>query len=276
MSRATTVLCLCLTCSFVSWGQASNSQAPVSTPKAKAHDSVTVSAGIPKEQLENENRYNAAFAAAAEAKKSQAYGDAFQRFQIAEELTDRLTETRYVSLQETLEQEADCLLFLKRYEEAENAYKKRTEALRIWTDEYDGAYAHNFINLAIVRGLQGDWSSADAYSQQAMKAYDKVIEHFSAQGNPGEIATAERRAKATDMYWVGLIYFRENKLDESLATLDLAFTSASELHASSKNLTAIASAGRDIALQLGHQGEKAKWQNRLDSLASSGSAPQPK
>jgi len=259
----------------VNLGQTPSPQNPISSPKIKAHDSVRVSAGIPKEQLENEDKYRAAFAAAIDAKKSQKYEIALQDFQEAERLTGRLTETRYVSLQETLEQEADCLLVLKRYEEAENVYKKRTEALRIWTDEYDGAYAHNFINLAIVRGLQGDWPSADAYSQQAMKAYDKVIDHFSGKDDPAEIAIAERRAKAIDMYWVGLIYFRENKPDDCFATLDRAFTSASELHATPKNLATIASAGRDIAIQSGRPDEVAKWKNRLESLASSGAAPRP-
>src|SRR2546422_115064 len=131
----------------------------------------------------------------------------------------------------------------------------------------------NFINLAIVRGLQGDWPAADVYSQQAMKAYDKTIQHFSGQDDPAEIAVAERRAKAIDMYWVGIVYFRENKPDDCLTTLDQAFTSALELHSTPKNLTTIASAGRDIATQLGRQGEVAKWQKRLDSLASSGPTP---
>jgi len=97
----------------------------------------------------------------------------------------------------------------------------------------------NFINLAIVRGLQGDWPAADVYSQQAMKAYDKTIQHFSGQDDPAEIAVAERRAKAIDMYWVGIVYFCENKPDDCLTTLDQAFTSALELHATPKNLTTI-------------------------------------
>lgn len=279
------LLWLTTICSLLVAGQ---TVAPKKNPagtKLSARDSVTVSAGIPKEELQRETQYNTVFRQAVDLKRNGQYENALAKFEEAERIAASfahiqgglvkaiekqnskqadfpIIDFRNGALQGVLEQEADTLALLRRFNESEKVSLRRVDVLRVWTNEYDGAFAHNYMELAAVRMLQKDWKGADNYCQQAIKAYDKVIEHFAGS----EIQAAERRAKALDMYYVALVYFREGKTTESLDTFESAFNTATELHATTQPLKQMATSARDVALVSGHPIEAVKWELRLHSI----------
>jgi tetratricopeptide (TPR) repeat protein len=139
------------------------------------------------------------------------------------------------------------------------------DILRAWAGEFDNAFAHNYVEAAAVPIFQQDWHRSEEYCLQAMKAYDKAIERFVATSDPSRLDGA-RRAKALDMYYLGLIYYRERKYVQSLKTLDQAFSTAAELHARRESLLPMATSARNIAIEALHWMEAIKWESRVRSL----------
>jgi tetratricopeptide (TPR) repeat protein len=253
-------------------------------PRLTAHDSVTVSAGIPPDVLRKEAEYDKVFQAAMELKEDDEYEDALAKFQSAEKIAETLPgpsdglvtstlkegpltlgDMRNGALQGVLEQEADILILLKRFAEAEKIFLHRMDILRAWAGEFDNAFAHNYVEAAAVHMIQQDWPESEQYCLQGMKAYDKAIDHFTATSDTPRLSGA-RRAKALDMYYLGLIYYRERKYVESLETLDQAFSTAAELHARRESLLPMATSARNIAIETLHWVEASKWESRLQSL----------
>jgi tetratricopeptide (TPR) repeat protein len=253
-------------------------------PRRTAHDSVTVRAGIPKDILRKETEYDKVFQAAMELKEGDEYEDALAKFQSAERIAETLPgpsdglvtsglkqgpltfgDMRNGALQGVLEQEADTLILLKRFAEAEKIFLRRVDILRVWAGEFDNAFAHNYVEAAAVPMIQQDWPGSEAYCLQAMQAYDKAMDHFIATSDPSHLGGAHR-AKALDMYYLGLVYYRERKYVESLKTLDEAFSTAAELHARRESLLLMATSARNIAIETLHWIEAIKWESRVRSL----------
>jgi tetratricopeptide (TPR) repeat protein len=137
--------------------------------------------------------------------------------------------------------------------------------LRAWAGEFDNAFAHNYVEAAAVSMIQQDWHRSEAYCLQGMQAYDKAIDRFIATSDPSRLGGA-RRAKALDMYYLGLTYYRKRKYVESLKTLDQAFSTAAELHARRESLLPMATSARNIAIETLHWIEAIKWESRVRSL----------
>jgi tetratricopeptide (TPR) repeat protein len=257
-------------------------------PKASAHDSVTVTANIPKatqKQIAYDNTYQEAM----ELKKADEYEDALAKFREAEKLASTLDDPapgspltlkgssekvftlatlgsmKNGALQVVMEEESDVLAMLGRFDEAEQILLRRTDVLREWMGEYDTTFAHNYLDLAAMHMLQRDWKTAGKYGQQCLAAYDKIIEHDPALLDAGGVARA-RREKAMDMYYVGLILFREDKGAESLKMLDECFTTGLDLHVPRQYLVQMATSARNIAIETLHPIDAGKWEYRLNSL----------
>jgi hypothetical protein len=120
-------------------------------PRVTAHDSITVNAGIPAGILQKEAEYDKTFQAAMELKEDEEYEDALVKFQSAEQIAETLPgpsqgivtgalkegpltlgDMRNGALQGVLEQEADTLILLKRFAEAEKIFSHRADVLRAW------------------------------------------------------------------------------------------------------------------------------------------------
>lgn len=229
-----------------------------------------------------------------ELKEDDEYEDALAEFQSAEKIAETLPgpsdnlvtgtlkdgpltlgDMRNGALQGVLEQEADTLILLKRFAEAETIFLHRVDILRAWAGEFDNAFAHNYVETAAVHMIQQDWPGSEKYCLQGMKAYDKSIDHFTATSETPRL-TGARRAKALDMCYLGLIYYRERKYVESLETLDQAFSTAEELRARRESLVAMATSARNIAIETLHWIEAIKWEYRLQSLPEEEAKPAPK
>jgi tetratricopeptide (TPR) repeat protein len=131
--------------------------------------------------------------------------------------------------------------------------------------EFDTSFPHNYVESAAVRMIQQDWTGSEQYCLEGMRAYDNAVEHFK-QIQDNQRLNQVRGAKALDMYYLGLIYYREHKYVESLETLDQAFTTASELHARKESLAQMSTSARNIAIETLHWYEAIKWEMRLSSL----------
>jgi len=233
---------------------------------------LSVSAGKSKEQQQKQAEFDVRYANAVALRRARDFQAALDKFQEAEQLAGNLTDTKYSWLQEILAGEADCLIALKKFPEAETVLLRRRDALRISTNELDNSYAHNFSVLADLSAKRQDWSGAEQYLQLALKAHDKLIAHFAGSGSNAAMIQEERRAKALDMFHMGLAYAHEGKYAEALVVLNESFTTASEAHAPSQQLTPIATAARDIAVHTGFPADVEKWHGRLTALSDGAAA----
>jgi tetratricopeptide (TPR) repeat protein len=266
------------------WAQTPPPPDAAKKPRVMAHDSIIVKAVIPADVLQKESLYDKVFQAAMELKEDTEYDDALLKFQEAERIAETLPgpnqgvftgalkdgplslgDMRNGALQGVLEQEADTLILMKRFPEAENIFGRRADVLREWSGEFDNSFPHNYVETAAVHMIQQDWPASEKSCLQGMSAYDKAIEHFKGSGDTERLNRA-RRAKALDMYYLGLVYYRERKYVESLETLDQAFATASELEARRESLVQIATSARNIAIESLHLIEATKWEIRLNSL----------
>jgi hypothetical protein len=203
-------------------------------PRLAAHDSVTVSAGIPKDVLRKETEYDKVFQAAMESKEDDEYEAALAKFQSAEKIARNLAgsigrpahrqfETRpanprrhekWRASRRTGGGSRDFDTSPALCGSREN-FLRRVDILRAWAGEFDNAFAHNYEEAAAVPMIQQHGHRSQGYCLQAINAYDKAIEGLVATSDPSRLDSA-RRAKALDMYYLGLIYYRERKYVESL------------------------------------------------------------
>lgn len=258
-------------------------------PKASARDSVTVTATIPK-ATQKQIDYDKTYQEAIELKKVDEYEAALAKFQEAEKLASTLDDPapgspqtlkgssqkaftlvvfgsmKNGALQAVMEQESDVLAMMGRFDEAEQILLRRQDVLRAWMGEYDATFAHNYLDLAAMHMLQKDWTTAGKYGQQGLEAYDKIIQHYSALPDAAGMVASARRAKAMDMYYVGLILYREDKNAESLKMLDECFTTGQELRIPRQSLIQMATSARNIAIESLHPIDAGKWEYRLNSL----------
>lgn len=201
------------------------------------------------------------------------YEKAAAKFREAERLAENLGDKKYSWLQEVLAGEADCFLRLKKFSETEAALLRRKSVLQVSTGELDGSYAHNLSLLAGASVQQQNWQQAEAYLQQAFKAYDKVIDHLANSKGSADSILSERREKALDQYHLGLVYTHLQRYADALVVLDESFTAGSAAHLPSSQLTPIATTAKDIAVHTGFPSDVEKWHKRLDSLPESATVP---
>lgn len=220
-----------------------------------------------------QEEFDLRYAEAVSLRRTHDYEKAVAKFQEAEKLAENLGEKKYSWLQEVLAGEADCLLRMKKYQETEAVLLRRKSVLQVSPGELDSSYPHNLSLIAGASGQQQNWQEAEGYLRQALKAYDKVIDHLVSSKGSAELVLSERREKAMEQYHLALVYTHLERFADALVVLDESFTAAQAAHVPTSQLVPIATAAKDIAVHTGFPADVEKWHTRLASLSENSAAP---
>jgi len=195
------------------------------------------------------------------------FESALTRFLELEQQTPGLDgDYRDAGLQAVLRHEAQCLMRLKRFPEAEKIYLKRGEVLKGMKYSVPTDYAHNLAFLSFSRFAKQDFAGADMYLQQGMVEYDKVIQEYVDLKSSPAVLAGPRRLKAIDMGYLGIVYSKEGKSGEALRTLENSYATSTELHAEPAERARVAAAGRDTAFGSFHWIDAIVWELRLSGV----------
>lgn len=227
--------------------------------------SASARATLAREPKKKEAQFEEGFSEAIGLQRAGQFNAALGRYLEIEHVANGLGEAKPTALQKIMLGEAECLVHLKRLNDAEKIYLRRAEVLRSATDKNALAYAQNFTFLAAPRMLKPDWPGAEQYIEQSIGAYDQMIAQLAGP-DVAEARLAAQRSKALDMYYLGLIYNGEGKTRAALDTLEKSFASATELHANPRERAQIAIAARGIAFNSFHLWDAITWQLRWTQL----------
>ena len=200
---------------------------------------VTVTADVPKDELEKERRVDEALKKGRDAYAAQRYQEALPYFLSAVQLAERLRENKSRYLEQGLKYVGDCYRELHRYQEAETAYIRRSEVQKDWPGTLDGSYAANFLYLAVVQMLQQNWEKAEEYCSKSIATYEQAIQHFKRSDEYDEsdiVANDDRREESEVLYYLAIIYANEGKDEKALATREKGYTLGEKFHATPESL----------------------------------------
>jgi tetratricopeptide (TPR) repeat protein len=233
----------------------------------------TVSAGIPKEQLDKEAELKKVMDDGRETYREKKYDQAMARFQKALELTKNLDPkseeyARLWTTNDALAQIGNCYLQLHQFDKAEVDFTTLLE-FRKQNLPYDSSVGGAFENLAVVDAMQNHFTSAEDHLKQGITYMDDCINHFKRSDtyDPQDIITNnDQKLKARLQMELANVYANERKFDEALSTYEEAFQIGDKFKAEPKSQIQIVSNAIGVA-ELANRGDQLKrWQDRNEAL----------
>ena len=234
---------------------------------------VTVSAGIPKEQLDREAELKRVMDEGREAHREKKYDLAISRFQEALELTKNLDrknqeDARLWTTDDALTQISNCYLQLHQLEKAETSFTALLE-FRKQNLTYDSSIAVALEDLAVVDVMQNNLSRGEDHLKQGIVYIGECINHFQRSDtyDPQDIvANDDRKLKARLHMELANLYAHQGKFDEALSAYEEAYQIGDKFKAEPKSQSAVVSNAISVA-ELANRPDKLKvWQGRNAAL----------
>ena len=159
----------------------------------------------------------------------------------------------------------NCYMALRRYEEAEQSFKKIMEYLPIWPGTDDSDYPINFRQIAMAQMAQQHWEAAEDSMNKSVSLFDPQIQKALKSDN--EFSRTEHAgnllgSKARSLAYLGIVYLREGRTAEALKTAELAYNEATQPHVPSMLYNEVVKIGRSVAQASGDGAAAAKWSQR--------------
>ena len=154
------------------------------------------------------------------------YEEALPNFLLAAKLAENLRENRDRYLGDALKYEGHCYRDMQRYQEAESAYLRRADALKVWPGTLDSEYAGNFLYLSVAQILNQDWKKAEEYCSKSVAAYEAAIEHFKELDDyqaSDIVANDDRFQESRALFYQAAIYANEERTDLAVTTFEKAY-----------------------------------------------------
>ena len=242
-------------------------QSPTS-PKPMRHDSVEVVAHLSPEEVE-EGKLNDVYERIAQLqRKGTCTTEIIQRYQsevipLAEKSTFNVPKNKFLFLANR--DIGNCYMAQRRYEEAEQSFKKIMEYLPIWPGTDDSDYPINFRQIAAAQMGQQRWEGAEESLKRSVALFDPQIE--KALKSDSEFGRTEHAgnllgSKARSLSYLAIVYLRERHTAEALKTAELAYEEAIRPHVSATFLNEVVKVGTSIAQEGGDEAAIAKWSQR--------------
>lgn len=242
-------------------------QSPTSS-KPVRHDSVKVVAHLSPEEAE-EGRLNDVYEQVAQLqRKGTCTTEIIQRYQsevipVAEKSTFNVPKNKFLFLANR--DIGNCYMSQRRYEEAEERFKKIVEYLPVWPGTDDSDYPINFRQIATAQMGEQRWEAAEESLNKSVALFDPQIERalksdneFSRTEHAGNLLGSQARS----LSYLAIVYLREGRTNEALKAAELAYEEATRPHVQAIFLNEVLKVGSSIAQQSGDEGAIARWSQR--------------
>jgi tetratricopeptide (TPR) repeat protein len=238
--------------------------------RPKSHDSVTVSANFTPEELE-EGKINDVYQAVYLLEEKGDCSVAVQRYKsevipLAEGSKFEVPKNKFLFL--AIRGIGNCYLAQRRYEDAEQSFRKIMEYLPIWPGMDDSDYPINFRQIATAQMGQQHWEGAEESLKKSVSLFDPQIEKAlksDIEFIRTEVAGDLLGSKARSLAYLSIVYSREGQMAEAVKTAELSYEEATQPHVPSTFLTEIVRLGRSVAEASGDEAAIAKWSKRNPS-----------
>lgn len=244
-----------------------------SPPQTPPRVSATVSANIPKQELEKESQVKSVLGLGTTDYKSGMYEKAVGELQQAVDLSSTLNaadqeNARFLYATEALEYLANSYVKLKRYRDAE-ASCQHWITFAEQAKPYESSTATAFVVLASVHGNQGEWDKAAHDLAQGTALLDRCIDHFKKSDEYDSqdiVANNDRNSKGKLLLYVGNLNANRGETKQAFSAYEEAFTICEEFKASSAVLLQITNNALQVARSAGQSDQIALWQSRNKGL----------
>jgi tetratricopeptide (TPR) repeat protein len=233
----------------------------------------TVSAGIPKEQLNREAALKRVMDDGRQAYREGRYDQAISRFQEALDLTKNLEpkgegRIRLWTTNDALAQIGNAYLQLHQFEKAEANFTTLLE-FRKQNLQYDSSVSGAFESLAAVAAMQNNFPSAEDHLKQGIAYIDECINRFKRSDTYDSqdiVANDDRKFKARLQMELANVCSNEGKFDEAFSAFEEAFQIGEKFKAEPKFQIQIVTSAINVA-GLAKRADKLKvWQDREKAL----------
>ncbi|SRR6266481_1595053 len=242
-------------------------QSPTSSRPVR-HDSVKVVAHLSPEEFE-EGKLNDVYEQVAQLqRKGTCTTETIQRYQsevipVAEKSTFNVPKNKFLFLANR--DIGNCYMSQRRYEEAEERFKKIMEYLPVWPGTDDSDYPINFRQIATAQMGEQRWEAAEESLNKSVALFDPQIERALKSDN--EFSRTEHAgnllgSKARSLSYLAIVYLREGRTNEALKAAELAYVEAARPHVQATFLNDVLKVGSSIAQQSGDEGAIARWSRR--------------
>jgi tetratricopeptide (TPR) repeat protein len=242
-------------------------QSPAS-PKPVRHDSVEVVAHLSPEEVE-EGKLNDVYESIAQLqRKGACTTEIILRYRseaipLAEKSTFNVPKNKFLFLANR--DIGNCYMAQRRYEEAEQSFKKIMEYLPIWPGTDDSYYPINFRQIATAQMGQQRWEAAEESLRKSVALFDPQIER--ALKSDSEFSRTEHAgnligSKARSLSYLAIVYLREGLTTEALKAAELAYEEVTRPHVQATFLNEAVKVGNSIAQESRDEGAIAKWSQR--------------
>lgn len=242
-------------------------QSPAS-PKPVRHDSVEVVAHLSPEEVE-EGKLNDVYETIAQLqRRGTCTTEIIQRYQsevipLAEKSTFNVPKNKFLFLANR--DIGNCYMAQRRYEDAEQSFKKIMEYLPIWPGTDDSDYPINFRQIATAQMGQQRWEAAEESLKKSVALFDPQIER--ALKSDSEFSRTEHAgnligSKARSLSYLAIVDLREGRTTEALKAAELAYEEVTRPHVQATFLNEVVKVGNSIAQESGDKGAIAKWSQR--------------
>jgi tetratricopeptide (TPR) repeat protein len=245
----------------------SQAQSPA-RPKLARHDSVEVVAHLSPEEAE-EGKLNDLYESVAQVqRKGTCTPEIIQRYQsevipLVEKSTFNVPKNKFLFLANR--DIGNCYMAQRRYEEAEESFKKIMEYLPVWPGTDDSDYPINFRQIATAQMGQQHWEAAEESLNKSVALFNPQIER--ALKSDSEFSRTEHAGnllggKARSLSYLAIVYLREGRTTEALKAAELAYGEATRPHVQATFVNEVLKVGSSIAQQSGDESAVARWSQR--------------
>jgi tetratricopeptide (TPR) repeat protein len=163
----------------------------------------------------------------------------------------------------------DCDMDLKNFAEAEAIYQKLFDFIPIWPGTDDSDYPITFRSLGYSRMAQERWADAEEPLRRSVAIFDDMIAGAAKSDKDfvrNEMANNYRMSQDSSLYFLAVVYFREKRNAEALASLERAYNQATQFHAPAPTIKKIVDAGVSISVSSLDVGASVTWSKRALDL----------
>ncbi len=245
----------------------SNAQQSEQKQRIKAHDSVTVTANFTPEEIE-EGKLNDIYQPISSLERNGDCDVAIQRYEsevlpAAEKAKFDVPRNKFLFL--TNRGIGNCLLKQQHFQEAEQRFQKIMEYLPVWPGTDDSDYPINLRQIGTAQMGQQHWEAAEESLKKSLSVADPQIDkalksdfEFTRTEQAGFLHGSQARTTA----YLAIVYVREGRITDALATADLAYERATQPHIPAAFLKEIVKLGGLVAQASNDENAIRKWSTR--------------